>query len=89
MFCLVIQGPTSIGDLAMRTEPLPLSVVIGAAARMVMSPTTVHIVPATPANMDRWAVMVETERVVAWMYRHRPAPMAKWRYEREAMGMNN
>ena len=81
MFCLVIQGSTSIGDLAMRTEPLPLSVVIGAAARMIDSPTPAQIVPATRANMDRWPAMVETDRVVTWLYRNRPLPMARWHYE--------
>ena len=81
MFCLVIQGSTSIGDLAMRTEPLPLSVVIGAAARMIDSPTPAQIVPATRANLDRWPQMVETERVVMWLYRNRPLPVARWQYE--------
>jgi hypothetical protein len=85
MFCLVIQGTTSIGDMAMRTGPLPLSVVIGAAARMAMSPTTVQIVPATRANMERWPQMIETERVVKWMYRNRPLPVARWQYEAETL----
>jgi hypothetical protein len=89
MFFVIIRGSTSIGDMAMRTEPLPLSVVIGAAARMADSPTTAQIVPATRANMDRWPVMVETERVVEWMYRNRPLPVARWQYECEAMVVNN
>jgi hypothetical protein len=87
MFCLVIEGSSPVGDLKLRTEPLPLSVVIGAAARMADSPTPAQIVPATPANMDRWPAMVETDRIVTWLYRNRPLPVARWQYE--AMGIMN
>ena len=81
MFILVIEGSSPIGDLKLRTEPLPLGVVIGAAARMADSPTPAEIVPATRANMDRYQAMVETDRVVEWLYRNRPLPVARWQYE--------
>jgi len=87
MFFLVIEGSSPIGDLKLRTEPLPLGVVIGAAARMADSPTPAEIVPATKANMDRWPAMIETEAMVTWLYRNRPLPVARWHYE--VMEMKN
>ena len=81
MFLLVIEGSSPIGDLKMRTEPLPLGVVLGAAARMADSPTPAEIVLATKANMDRWPAMVETEAMVVWLYRNRPMPCPVWVYD--------
>jgi len=81
MFVLIIQGSTSIGDLSLRTEPLPLSVAIGAAARMADSPTPAQIAPATQVNLDSYPAMVETESTVVWLYKNRPMPCPVWVYD--------
>ena len=81
MFVLIIQGSTSIGDLRLRTEPLPLSVAIGAAARMADSPTPAEILPATREAMDRYPAMVETQSTVVWLYKNRPMPCPVWIYD--------
>ena len=88
MFLLIIEGSSPIGDLKMRSEPLPLGVVIGAAARMADSPTPAEIVPATPGNMDRWPAMVETEAMVVWLYRNRPMPCPTWVYKEDYFPRN-
>ena len=77
-FLLIIEGTSPVGDVRFRTAPLPLGVAMGAAARMVDSPTPARIVPATPANLDRYPALVDTSAVVVWLFQHRPAPVAKW-----------
>ena len=77
-FLLVLEGDYPHGSLVMRTDPLSAAIAISAAARMVDSPTPARILPATPANLDRYPALVDTDRVVQWLIVNRPAPVAKW-----------
>jgi hypothetical protein len=88
MFILVIQGSTSIGDVSLRTDPLPPAVAIGAAARMATSPTPAEILPATRSNLDRYPAMVETEATIVWLYRNRPMPCPVWVYRESFFSKN-
>jgi hypothetical protein len=77
-FLLVLEGHYPHGSLVMRTDPVSAAIAIGVAARMVDSPTPARIVPATPANLDRYPALVDTDRVVQWLIVNRPAPVARW-----------
>ena len=88
-FLLVIEGTSPVGEVNFRTSPLPLGVAMGAAARMVDSPTPARIVPATPANLDRWPEMLDSERVVVWLYQNKPLPTRRGMYARSQHQCNN